>query len=156
MTKHPKKKRLALKKGHNFAKKYKVSVWASQRPYGEIPDDYFEERFRKNNTRACNTWSDNFNLQYFMPENMETNGAHEGTLNIKQAAGQCSFSRSYIDVLTGKAKKKKLEEISWIILLFEYEYSVKISGVDKDNYTTFLGAFDYDDGADCVHKPDES
>jgi hypothetical protein len=38
------------------------------------------------------------------------------------------------------------------VLLFEYEYSPKISGIDKDNYMSFLGAFDYDDGADNLFE----
>ena len=137
-------------KAHDFSKKSKVSVWASQYPYQDVPDVYFEETFSRNNTRATNSWSKNFNLQYFNPENMETNGAHEGTVPVKQAVGECSFSSSYIDVLMSKARKKKLEDVTWVILLFEYEYSPKISGVDKDNYMTFVGAFDYDDGADNV------
>lgn len=139
-------------KGHDFAKKSKVSVWVSQYPYQDVPEVYFDETFSRNNTRATNTWSKNFNLKYFNPENMETNGAHEGTVPIKEAAGECSFSSSYIDVLMSKAKKKKLEDVTWIILLFEYEYSPKISGVDKDNYMTFVGAFDYDDGADNLYE----
>ena len=32
-------------KGHNFTKRYKVSVWVSQHPYADIPDEYFEEIF---------------------------------------------------------------------------------------------------------------
>jgi len=137
---------------HDFSKKGKVSVWASQHPYEDVPDEYFEETFSRNNTRATNTWSANFNLQFFNPENMETNGANEGTVSINKAAGECSFSSSYIEVLMSKARKKKLEEVSWIVLLFEYEYSPKVSGVDKDNYMTFLGAFDYDDGADNLFQ----
>ena len=137
---------------HDFSKKGKVSVWASQHPYEDVPDEYFEETFSRNNTRATNTWSANFNLQFFNPENMETNGANEGTVSINKAAGECSFSSSYIEVLMSKARKKKLEEVSWIVLLFEYEYSPKVSGVDKDNYMTFLGAFDYDDGADNLFE----
>jgi len=139
-------------KGHDFAKKGKVSVWASQHAYEDVPDEYFEETFSRNNTRATNTWSDNFNLQFFNPENMETNGAHEGTVSIEKAAGECSFSSSYIEVLMSKARKKKLEEVTWIVMLFEYKYSPKVSGVDKDNYMTFLGAFDYDDGADNLFE----
>ncbi|HEB26827.1 MAG TPA: hypothetical protein ENI05_03480 [Porticoccus sp.] len=141
-------------KGHDFSKKSKVSVWASQHPYQDVPEVYFDETFSRNNTRAINTWSKNFNLKYFNPENMETNGAHEGTVPIKKAVGECSFSSSYIDVLMGKARKKKLDEVTWIILLFEYEYSPKVSGVDKDNYMSFLGAFDYDDGADNLYEMD--
>ncbi len=139
-------------KGHIFAKKRKVSVWASQHNYSDIPEEYFEETFSRNNTRAVNTWSKNFNLQYFNPENMETNGSQAGTIKIKQAAGECSFSASYIDTLMSKAKKKNLEDITWIILLFEVEYSPKLSGTEKDKYTTFLGAFTYDDEAENVYE----
>ena len=139
-------------KGHDFIKKNKVSVWASRHPYEDIPDEYFDETFSRNNTRAANTWSANFNLRFFNPENMETNGAHEGIVHIKKAIGECSFSSSYIDVLMSKARKKKLEEVTWVVLLFEYEYSPKVSGVDKDNYMTFLGAFDYDNGADNLYE----
>jgi|TARA_R110000822_G_scaffold159476_16_gene299341 hypothetical protein len=146
------KQRPKVVKGHDFSKKHKVSVWASQHPYEGVPEVYFEETFSRNNTRATNTWSNNFNLRFFNPENMETNGSHEGRVNIEKAAGECSFSSSYIEVLMSKARKKKLEDVTWIILLFECEYSPKVSGVDKDNYMSFLGAFDYDDGADNLYE----
>lgn len=148
-------KRVKVKKGHDFSTKKKVSVWVSQHPYEDIPDEYFEETFTKNNKRATNTWSTNYNLVYFKPENMETNGVHEGTVEITQAAGECSFSASYMDVLMSKARKKKISEVTWLILLFEHEYSLKISGVEKDKYTTFLGAFNYDDAAENYNDLDE-
>lgn len=138
--------------GQDFSKKGKVSIWASQHPYNDVPDEYFEETFSRNNTRATNTWSSNFNLVFFNPDNLETNGAHEGTVSIKKVAGECSFSSSYIEVLMSKARKKKLKEVTWIVMLFELEYSPKISGVVKDNYMTFLGAFDYEDGADNLFE----
>jgi hypothetical protein len=149
------KKSLKADKGHDFTKKYKVSVWASQYPYADVPDEYFEETFSKNNTRAVNTWSKNFNLKNFMPGNLETNGAEEGVISIEVAAGECSFSASYIETLMSKARKKNLEEVSWIIMLFEVEYSLKISGVEKDQYMTFLGAFDYDDAAESVYEVED-
>ena len=144
-----------IEKGHLFSKKNKVSIWASKHPYAEIPEEYFEEHFSKNNTRASNTWSSNFKMRYFRPEDMETNGSQEGTINLKQAAGECSFSCSYIDALMSKAKKKNLLEISWLILLFEYEYSAKTSGVESDEYVTLLGAFNYDDDADSLFEIEE-
>ena len=139
-------------KGHLFSKKNKVSVWASTHPYAEIPDEYFEESFTKNNTRATNTWSKNFKIRYFNPANMETNGAHEGSINIKQAIGECSFSASFIEVLMSKARKKQLEEVTWVVVLFEYEYSPKVSGIEKDQYLTLVGAFDYDDDAESLYE----
>jgi len=142
-------------KGFLFTKKNKVSVWVSTYPYKDIPDSYFEESFTKSNTRAHNQWSNNFKIRYFKAEDMETNGCHEGAISIKKAAGECSFSQSYITALLSKAKKKKLLEITWIVLLFEYEYSAKISAIEKDQYMTLLGAFNYDDDAESVYEVED-
>ncbi len=133
-----------------FSKKYKVTVWASKIPYASIPDDYFEETFSKNNTRARNTWSNNFKIRYFRPEDMETNGAQVGSVSIEKAIGECSFSTSYIDTLMSKARKKNLLEITWVILLFDFEYSSKVTNVKQDEILTLLGAFSYDDSSDSV------
>ena len=127
-------------------------MWASQVPYGEIPDSYFEERFFKNNTRATNQWTDNYNIRYFRPDDLETNGVAEGLGDVKSVAGACSYSYSFLLPLMSKARKKKLTEVSWLILLYEYEYAVKISGIESDGVTTFLGAFDYRDDAEDVFE----
>jgi len=150
-----KKKNVKVEKGFLFSKKNKVSIWASTHPYADIPEAYFEEKFSKNNTRATNTWSKNFKMRYFSPSKMETNGAYEGTIDIKQAVSECSFSSSFIEVLMSKAKKKKLSEVTWIILLFEYEYSAKISGIESDEYVTLVGAFDYDDDVENQNEIDD-
>ena len=142
-------------KGLLFSKKNKVSVWASQHPYADIPDEYFAETFFKNDTRAKNRWSENYKIRYFVPSQMETNGAHTGTIDIHTAAGQCSCSSSFIVNLMSKAKKNKMEQVSWIILLFEQEYSAKLSGVAQDEYTTFLGAFNYDASSDSLLGEEE-
>ena len=143
-------------KGLLFSKKNKVSVWASQHPYADIPDEYFAETFFKNGTRAKNRWSENYKIRYFVPSQMETNGAHTGTIDILSAAGQCSCSSSFIVNLMSKAKKNKMEQVTWIILLFEQEYSAKLSGVAQDEYTTFLGAFNYDASSDSLLGEEES
>ena len=149
------KKIKANEKGFLFSKKYKVSIWASKYPYADIPDAYFEERFSKNNTRAQNQWSDNFKMRYFRPDEMETNGAVEGLRSIEQVAGECSFSESYIQPMMSKAKKKNMLEVSWLVLLFDYEYSSKQTNVEKDDYLTLIGAFNYDDEADSLFEIEE-
>ncbi|WP_444996938.1 immunity 22 family protein [Aliikangiella sp. IMCC44359] len=148
-------KKLKTDKGFDFTKKNKVSIWTSQHPYADIPDEYFEERFSKNKTRANNTWSDNYELRFFNPELMETNGSHEGMIKIEQAAGECSFSKSFIQNLMNKAHKKNQLQISWIILLYEYEYSAKLTDIKSDEYTTYLGAFNYDNDADSLIEINE-
>ena len=131
-------------KGYLFQKKNKVSVWFSTHPYADIPDEYFEETFFKNKTRAKNQWSDNFKMRYFIPENLETNGAMEETVSIKTAIKECSYADSFLVNLMSKAKKKNITGISWVVLLYEYEYSTRVSGIANDKYLTLLGAFDYD------------
>jgi len=131
-------------KGFLFQKKNKVSVWVSTHPYADIPDEYFEETFFKNNTRAKNQWTNNFKIRYFTPEYLETNGAMEGTIKIEKAVGECSYADSFIKNLMNKAKKKDLLSITWVVLLYEFEYSNKQTGMGKDDYLILLGAFDYD------------
>lgn len=143
------------KKDYNYTRKGKVSVWVSQQPYADIPDAYFEERFSHNNKRAQNTWSDHFMLPYFDPECIEINGVYEGVDDINKVAGECSFSSSYIEVLMSKARKKRVQEVTWIVLLFDCEYTVKVSNVGKDEYLKFLGAFDYDELADRLYATEE-
>jgi hypothetical protein len=48
-------------------------------------------------------------------------------------------------------QKKYILEITWLVLLFEYEYSAKVSGMESDEYLTLLGAFNYDDDADSLY-----
>lgn len=138
-----------------FNTKGKVSVWASQYPYADIPDEYFEETFFKKGTRATNTWSNNYKIRYFSPQHMETNGAHTGTIDIQEAAGACSCSSSYIVNLMSKAKKNRMLQVTWLILLFEQQYSAKASGVFEDEYTTFLGAFNYDAASESLLGEDD-
>ena len=45
--------------------------------------------------------------------------------------------------------------MTWIILLFEQEYSVKQSGVTEDEFTTFLGAFNYDASSESLLGEDD-
>jgi|TARA_B110000240_G_C13356274_1_gene391955 hypothetical protein len=144
-----------LEKGLLFNTKGKVSVWVSQHPYADIPDEYFDETFSKKGSRAKNSWSDNYKIRYFDPKQMETNGAHTGTIDIHEAAGGCSCSSSFIVNLMSKAKKNKLNQVTWIILLFEQEYGVKQSGVTEDEYTTFLGAFNYDASSESLLREEE-
>ncbi|MBT4289251.1 MAG: immunity 22 family protein [Deltaproteobacteria bacterium] len=143
-------------KGLDYYHKNKVSVWISLFPYGEIPDEYFEEKFTHKKTRATNTWSNNFKLSYFNPNYMETNGIYSGTIMIKKAMGACSFSSSYVEALMTTARQKKIEEITWIVLLYDQAYDVTKSGVEKDEYMIFLGVFDYDETADNLFEADQN
>ena len=133
-----------------FDKEGMVSVWVSQVPYAEIRDDYFDEN--ETGHIPLNEWAGNFKFNTFNPDNIEINGAYEGTVNIKIAAGKCSYSTSYIDPLVAKAKKLDIVNITWIILLFDFEYYPKKTGVFKDNYVNFIGSYPYDPEANNLYE----
>jgi len=134
----------------DFSTKKKVSIWVSQHPYKDIPDEYFEETFSRNNTRATNLWSKNYRIKYFKPDDLETNGAESGTIDVKSAAAECSFSSSFMNPLMNRARKKKINDITWMILIYEMEYNSKLTGTESDEFTKFMGAFNYDDSADSL------
>jgi len=56
--------------------------------------------------------------------------------------------------LLNKAKKSGVESVSWIILLYDTEYSVKLTEILNDEYTRFLGTFTFDDTAENVFDPE--
>jgi len=102
--------------------------------------------------KATNTWTENFAMAFFDPNKLETNGSHKGSISIKQAVAECSCSSSFIEALMSKANKKKITELTWIVLLYDYDYSVKETGANKDKYLNFLGSFDYDSKAESLNK----
>ena len=77
------------------------------------------------------------------------------SLKLKSQRVSARFQKSYINNLFSKATKLNLTKVSWVILLFEYEYSARLTGVDKDEYLTFIGAFNYDDEAENVYEIEE-
>ena len=143
-------------KGLLFTEKGKVAAWVSQTPYSTIPDAYFEEKFSKNNTRANNEWSDNYQLAYFNPDNIETNGSLTDVIDIERAAGECSFSCSFIEAIKQSAKEKDIEGITWLILLYDSGYNHEKTGVTEDEHTTFLGEYSYDYGAKSLYDIEDS
>ena len=142
-------------KGLLFTEKGKVAAWVSQTPYSTIPDEYFEEKFSKNNTRANNEWSDNYKLAYFNPDNIETNGSLTDNIDIERAAGECSFSCSFIEAIKQSAKEKGIGNITWLILLYDSGYNAEKTDVTNDEHTVFLGEYAYDYAAKSLYDIEE-
>jgi hypothetical protein len=131
-----------------FEKEGKISVWISTFPYNEIPDSYFEE-----DEQGLGSWAHNFKIGSYDPEDMETNGADTGTVHAEKAIGECSCSQSYIDAVTHKIKKMGISDLTWVIIMFDFEYRPKKTKVYKDEFVQYVGSFPYDDEADCVSEP---
>ncbi|WP_432473108.1 immunity 22 family protein [Amphritea sp. HPY] len=124
--------------GFEFEKESVVSAWYSTTNFSDIPDSYFEE-----DANGIDQWARNFLIAHYDAENMETNGSESGTLPIIDVIAPCSYSHSYAEAVKKKIEKLGDTEISWLILLFDYEYRPKKSKVFEDEYVKFVGAFPY-------------
>ena len=130
---------LRQKKAFKFEKEGLVSVWFSTYPYNEVPDSYFDE-----DEQGLCAWAKHFKMDVYDHECLETNGAQSGEIAIEVAVGECSYSRSFVDKVVAKVNKMGQENVTWVILLFDYEYRPKKSKVYQDEYVKFVGAFPYD------------
>lgn len=129
----------------NFEKEGMVSVWYSTATYCEIPDSYFAE-----DEQGRDQWARNFQIGDYNADNMETNGTDAGTMLIIDAVGPCSYSESYAEAVIHKIHKLGDQQVSWIILLFDFEYRAKKTKVFQDEFVHYVGAFPYDEHADSL------
>ena len=134
----------------SFEKHGKVSVWCSTLSYDTIPDSYFEE-----DEHGLDAWAKNFNISEYDHENMETNGVASGTAMVKQIIEECSYSSGYGEGVIHKINKMGHSEVSWIILLFDFEYRNKITKIHEDENVQYVGSFVYDMDAITLAEQDQ-
>ncbi|HCH31315.1 MAG TPA: hypothetical protein DE045_00045 [Oceanospirillaceae bacterium] len=134
----------------SFEKHGKVSVWCSTLSYDTIPDSYFAE-----DEQGQDAWARNFNINQYDHENMETNGVASGTALVKRIIEECSYSSGYGDGVIHKINKMGHSEVSWIILLFDFEYRNKITKIHEDDYVQYVGSFVYDMDAITLAEQDQ-
>jgi hypothetical protein len=123
----------------SFEKYGKVSVWCSTTSYDTIPDSYFEE-----DENGIEAWARNFAIKEYDHESMETNGVASGTALVKSIIEDCSYSSAYGEGIIHKISKMGHQEVSWIILLFDFEYRNKLTKIHEDEYVQYVGSFMYD------------
>ena len=134
----------------SFEKYGKVSVWCSTTSYDTIPDSYFEE-----DDNGIEAWARNFAITEYDHENMETNGVASGTALVKSIIKDCSYSSAYGESIIHKISKMGHEEVSWIILLFDFEYRNKLTKIHEDEYVQYVGSFMYDMDSISLAERDE-
>lgn len=123
----------------NFEKHGKVSVWCSTTSYDTIPDSYFEE-----DDQGLDAFARNFSISEYGHENMETNGVASGTALVKSIIEDCSYSSVYGEGVIHKINKMGHTQVSWIILLFDFEYRNKLTKIHEDDFLQYVGSFVYD------------
>jgi hypothetical protein len=134
----------------SFEKFDKVSVWCSTTSYDTIPDSYFEE-----DDNGIEAWARNFAITEYDHENMETNGVASGTALVKSIIEDCSYSSAYGEGIIHKISKMGHAQVSWIILLFDFEYRNKLTKIHEDEYVQYVGSFMYNMDAITLAERDE-
>ena len=134
----------------NFEKYGKVSVWCSTISYETIPDSYFAE-----DEEGVDPWSKNFLINEYDHENMETNGVASGMASVKSIIEDCSYSSAYGEGVIHKITKMGHPQVSWIILLFDFEYRNKLTKIHEDEYVQYVGSFVYDMDAISLAEQDQ-
>ena len=134
----------------SFEKFDKVSVWCSTTSYDTIPDSYFEE-----DDNGIEAWARNFAITQYDHENMETNGVASGTALVKSIIEDCSYSSAYGEGIIHKINKMGHDQVSWIILLFDFEYRNKLTKIHEDEYVQYVGSFMYNMDAITLAERDE-
>jgi hypothetical protein len=134
----------------SFEKFDKVSVWCSTTSYDTIPDSYFEE-----DDNGIEAWARNFAITEYDHENMETNGVASGTALVKSIIEDCSYSSAYGEGIIHKISKMGHTQVSWIILLFDFEYRNKLTKIHEDEYVQYVGSFMYNMDAITLAERDE-
>ena len=134
----------------NFEKYGKVSVWCSTISYETIPDSYFVE-----DEEGLDPWAKNFLINEYNHENMETNGVASGMASVKSIIEDCSYSSAYGEGVIHKITKMGHPQVSWIILLFDFEYRNKLTKIHEDEYVQYVGSFVYDMDAISLAEQDQ-
>jgi hypothetical protein len=86
---------------------------------------------------------------------METNGVASGTALVKSIIEDCSYSSAYGEGVIHKIGKMGHQQVSWIILLFDFEYRNKITKIHEDQYVQYVGSFVYDMDAISLAEQDQ-
>jgi hypothetical protein len=134
----------------SFEKQGKVSVWCSSVSYDTIPESYFVE-----DEQGLDAWAKNFNISHYDPDNMETNGVESGTAFVRDILGPCSYSSAFGELVVHKVNKMGHQQVSWIILLFDFEYRNKLTKIHEDEIVQYVGSFVYDMDAITLDEQDE-
>ena len=140
--------------GPNFDKKGFVSIWVSKVTLDEIPDDYFEERYGEEyEDTPLSQWCENFGFGYYDHDQIEDNGVENGSDTLDKILGECSYSKSFVELAVSQAKKQGIESVSWIRNFFDCAYSPEATGIKEDNYMVYLGTFEYDTKSESKYEP---
>ncbi len=115
-----------------------VSVWVANEVLSKIPSNYFSLNF--DSGKPMSTFCEDFKIEAYnfgFSEHIVSKGSEPVIKQIKKACFGTSFCNEVGRVC-------KIRETEHILLLFNYKYDHKLTGITKGSYNEFIGTFDFD------------
>ena len=127
-----------------FEKKRVVSIWVATVPWRQIPDDYLEEHYGREEGEPFSRFAEDFGFGFYDHDFVSTNAVADQPKSVERLIGECSYSASFLADAVAAAKRQKFEQADFVFLLYDVAYPPKITKVSRSEYMAFLGSFPYD------------
>src|SRR6476646_8935414 len=121
-----------------------VSIWVGGFPSEEVADRHMRERYGdRRDDEPLAEWMGEFGFRYFDHDFMDTNGNGLTRQPLRDLLAPCSYADSFLNEAMREAEQQGIAEAQCVILLFNFRYDPRVTGVTQGKHLRFLGTFPY-------------
>lgn len=130
-----------------------VSIWVAHTNFDAIPEDYMEYNRDDNDDAPWSTFTHNFGFGYYDDDFVESYvQPDKRTAPLYEQLKYLSYSASFIDLAVEEARKRKLDQTTFVFLMYNFAYDPKVTRIVRDDYLEFLGVFLFDQESGSVEQ----
>jgi Immunity protein 22 len=132
---------------HHFDAPGYVSIWVGVFPSEEVKERQLRERYGdRRDGEPLAEWMGEFGFGWFDHDFMDINADGLSIQPLRALLAPCSYARSLLEDALRAADAQGISEAQIVLLLHEFRYDPRVTGVTQGNYLQFLGAFPYSVG----------
>jgi hypothetical protein len=132
--------------GPHFERKGMVSIWVGVFPSESARKAQLKERYGEEfEDEPLAEWMGEFGFGWFDHDQMDTNWDGLKGQPLRDLLGQCSYAASFLERAVAAGSEQGIEESQTALLLYDFKYDPKVTGVTQGKYLRFLGTFRYSD-----------
>lgn len=142
-------------KFHNFSVSGFGSIWIGEMPSDGSDEDYLRPQYDRADGEPLAPWMGEFGFGYFDYDFMDGNshgtvigphGYQHSRGPLRPLIAPCSYADSFIDAAMQAAQQHRITQTQFVMLLYDFRYDPKVTGITRGTYLRFLGAFPYSRG----------
>ncbi|QOV88594.1 immunity 22 family protein [Humisphaera borealis] len=130
----------------HFGEEGRVSIWVGIAPLKKVPKDYFDEN-HEDEDAPIDQFAADFGFGYYSHDLVELNDEEPKPRPTHELLAFHSYSMSFIDEAAAAAAKAGVKTSQFAVVMFDFDYNPKVTGVSRNAYLQFIGSFDYDKDA---------